>query len=391
MIFGWIPSQPGDGLRRAFFNLTVSFRDMRLTQLRLRQFRNYERLDVQFDPGFHIFMGRNGRGKTNILEAIYALATLRSFRGVGSTQMIRHGQKGFFIGGQAQGRDSHEVKYYWSPREKKLSLNQTPIFKVSDFFGVLRAVVFCSDDLLLVKGPSKGRRRYLDYILAQCSPSFLNELQIYQRALMSRNAAMKGDPRLVDERVLDSFTPSLIKSGEKIMEARAKLLPELAKTAMEAYETVASGSGESLQMAYQPSVKEDFTIELRKSRERERFQKHTVIGPHRDDLKLALDDKPVAQFASEGQKRSVAIAMKIAQVVYLTKIHGVPPILLIDDIMGELDAHRRAALLPLLESAHQARGQVFMTCTEKNWTQELTRKPQFWTVNEGLSNLETSS
>ncbi len=333
-------------------------------------------------------MGRNGRGKTNILEAIYALATLRSFRGVGSTQMIRHGQKGFFIGGQALSRETHEVKYYWSPREKKLSLNQTPIFKVSDYFGVLRAVVFCSDDLLLVKGPSKGRRRYLDYILAQCSPAFLNELQIYQRALMSRNAAMKGDPRLVDERLVESFTPSLVKSGEKIMEARARLLPELAKTAMEAYETVASGSGEALQLAYQPSVKEDFTIELRKSRERERFQKHTVIGPHRDDLKLALDEKPVAQFASEGQKRSVAIAMKIAQVKFLTKVHGVPPILLIDDIMGELDAHRRAALLPLLENTHQSRGQVFMTCTEKNWTQELSRSPLFWTVNEGLSKID---
>ncbi len=356
---------------------------MRLTDLRLRQFRNYDKLDLEFSPGFHIFTGRNGQGKTNVLEAIYALATLRSFRGVGSSQMIRFGQKGFFIGGSIKSREPHQVKYYWSLKEKKLSLNNTPIFKISDFFGVLRAVVFCSDDLLLVKGPSKGRRRYLDYIAAQGAPSFLNDIQTYHKALMSRNAALKGDPRRLDEQLIESFTPALIRSGEKLMATRAKLIPELCETAKAAYATVASGSAESLALDYLPSVKEDFTIELSRSRERERFQKHTVVGPHRDDLKITLDNRPVAQFGSEGQKRSVAVALKIAQVVYLTKIHGVPPILLIDDIMGELDAQRRAALLPLLEDAHQARGQVFMTCTEKNWTQELTRQPQFWNVGDG--------
>ena len=132
---------------------------MHLSHLRLRDFRNYARLDVDFAPGFHLLLGDNAQGKTNVLEAIYLLATLRSFRGVGSAQMVRHGQKGCFAGGTLVGQGDHEVKMYWSARERSLSLDGRPVRKLTDYLGVLRTVVFCTEDVLLVKGPGRGRRR----------------------------------------------------------------------------------------------------------------------------------------------------------------------------------------------------------------------------------------
>jgi DNA replication and repair protein RecF len=130
-------------------------------------------------------------------------------------------------------------------------------------------------------------------------------------------------------------------------------------------------------------VKEDFALELVRSTARERTLRTTVIGPHRDDLDLLLNDQPAAQFGSEGQKRTLAIALKMTQAEFLTATHGRPPVLLIDDIMGELDIKRRSGLLPLLERAHHARGQVFMTATEENWPAELGRDLARWNVNRG--------
>src|SRR6185312_7750308 len=114
-------------------------------QLRLRDFRNYGRLDLEFSPGFHLLLGNNAQGKTNILEAIYLLATLRSFRGVASSQMVRHGRTGFFVGGQIQQAGSREIKIYWAPRERNLTVDAQPVRRLSDFLGVFRAVVFCSE------------------------------------------------------------------------------------------------------------------------------------------------------------------------------------------------------------------------------------------------------
>ena len=127
---------------------------MHLARLRLRDFRNYARMDAVFSPGFHLLLGENAQGKTNILEAIYLMATLRSFRGVGGAQMVRHGQKGYFAGGTVVGQGEHEIKIYWSPQERSLSLDGRPVRKLADYLGVLRTVVFCTEDLQLVKGAS---------------------------------------------------------------------------------------------------------------------------------------------------------------------------------------------------------------------------------------------
>jgi DNA replication and repair protein RecF len=138
-----------------------------------------------------------------------------------------------------------------------------------------------------------------------------------------------------------------------------------------------------LRLDYAPSVRNDFWVELRKYEAREKVVRMTLLGPHRDELVLTLDGKSAAQFGSEGQKRSVVIALKMAQAEYLTSVHGVPPVLLIDDIMGELDVKRRSGFLPLLRRVHQAHSQVFMTCTEENWPQELGLNLQRWEVKAG--------
>jgi DNA replication and repair protein RecF len=353
---------------------------MHLAHLRLRDFRNYARLDVDFAPGFHLLLGDNAQGKTNILEAIYLIATLRSFRGVGGAQMIRHGQKGYFVGGKVVGQGEHDVKMYWSSPERSLSLDARPVRKLTDYLGVLRTVVFCTEDLQLVKGVARARRRFLDLLLSQTYPAYLPLLQRYTRALRSRNALLKHPSP--DPAALDGFSRELVKSGEEIIRLRRELVPKFSPLARLAYRCISS-EAEELRLEYLPSVKQDFSVELAQSRQREAAYRSTLIGPHRDDFQLLLDDHSAAQFGSEGQKRTLAITLKLAQAEYLTGLHGSPPVLLIDDIMGELDVKRRGGFLPLLQRAQQSSGQVFMTATEENWPEEPGRELQHWRVKDG--------
>ncbi len=358
---------------------------MHLAHLRLRDFRNYPRLDVDFAPGFHVLIGDNAQGKTNILEAIYLMATLRSFRGVGGAQMIRHGAKGYFVGGTVVAQADHDIKMYWSARERKLALDGQPVKRLADYFGALRTVVFCTEDLQLVKGSGRARRRFLDLLLAQTQPGYLALLQRYMIAVRNRNALLKQHHP--DEPTLESFSTEMVKLGNEIIRARRELVPKFSPLARLAYRRIANDA-EELRLEYQPSVERDFAVELAHSRARERSFRATVVGPHRDDLQFLQNGKSAAQYGSEGQKRTLAIALKMAQAEFLTGIHGSPPILLIDDVMGELDLKRRSGFLPLLEQARKTGGQVFMTCTEANWPRELGQALQHWQVAAGALKAE---
>ncbi|MGA2865503.1 MAG: DNA replication/repair protein RecF [Verrucomicrobiota bacterium] len=353
---------------------------MHLAHLRLRDFRNCARLDLDFAGGFHLLLGGNAQGKTNLLEAIYLIATLRSFRGVGSAQMLRHGQTGYFVGGRILGQGQHEVKLYWSAQERSLNLDGRPVRRLTDYLGVLRTVVFCTEDLQLIKGGASGRRRFLDLLLSQTHPAYLPLLQRYARSLRARNALLKQP--VLDPAALESFSRELVAAGEVIGRLRRELLPQFSPLARQAYGCIAD-QAEELRLEYQPGVKQDFAVELAQSHPRERACRATLIGPHRDDLRLLLNDCSAAQFGSEGQKRALAIALKLAQAQYLTALYGAPPVLLIDDIMGELDVPRRRGLLPLLERARQSRGQVFLTATEENWPRHLGPEVQRWHVKAG--------
>jgi DNA replication and repair protein RecF len=383
-------------LREIFIQLTtlkkladvrgaIHFIAVHLAHLRLRDFRNYARLDVDFAPGFHLLLGDNAQGKTNILEAVYLMATLRSFRGVGGAQLIRHGAKGYFVGGNVVGQGEHEIKMYWSARERKLALDGQPVKKLADYFGALRTVVFCTEDLLLIKGAARARRRFLDLLLAQTQPGYLPLLQRFMHTVRARNALLKQ--RVSDEAALDSFSQELVHLGNDLIRARRELVPKFSPLARLAYRRI-SNDAEELRIEYLPSVKNDFAVELAQSRGRERTFRATLVGPHRDDLQLLLNEKSAAQFGSEGQKRTLAMALKIAQAEFLTGLHGSPPILLIDDVMGELDVKRRSGFLPLLESARRSSGQVFMTCTEENWPREMVGELKRWTVKTGTLTAE---
>ena len=253
--------------------------------------------------------------------------------------------------------------------------------KLNDYLGALRGVVFCTEDLLLIKGPSRGRRRFMDLLLSQSTPVYLPLLQRYTQAIRSRNILLKRS--LVDPVALEGFSRELILAGNELIRFRQELIPKFSPLARLAYRRI-SNEAEELQLEYEPSIKRDFAVELVQSQRREQAYRATVVGPHRDDLRLLLDDRSAAQFGSEGQKRTLAIALKMAQAEYLSGLHGTPPILLIDDIMGELDVKRRSGFIPLLERAYQAGGQVFMTATEENWPEEGagTGSRQRWNVKQ---------
>jgi DNA replication and repair protein RecF len=205
-------------------------------------------------------------------------------------------------------------------------------------------------------------------------------LQRYAQALRSRNAILKRS--VVDEAALESFSLEVVRLGQELTRLRGELVPRLSPRAALSYRDISSDA-EELRLEYQPSIKKDFAVELAQSRARERAYRSTLIGPHRDELELLLGGRSAAQFGSEGQKRTIAIALKLTQAQYLTDLHGSPPILLIDDVMGELDMKRRSGFLPLLERAHQSRGQVFLTATEENWPRELGGDLQRWEVRAG--------
>ena len=241
-------------------------------------------------------------------------------------------------------------------------------------------MVFCTEDLQIIKGAARGRRRFIDLLLAQTQPGYLPLLQRYMHTVRARNALLKQ--RNADEVALESFSEELVRLGSEIIRARRELVPKFSPLARLAYRRI-SNDAEELRIEYAPSVKHDFAVELAQSRLRERTYRSTLIGPHRDDLQLLQNEKSAAQFGSEGQKRTLAIALKMAQAEYLAGIHGSTPILLIDDVMGELDLKRRSGFLPLLENARKTGGQVFMTATEENWPDELGKDLQRWEVANG--------
>ena len=287
-----------------------------LVHLRLRDFRNYARLDADFAPGFHLLLGDNAQGKTNMLEAIYLLATLRSFRGVGGAQMVRHGQKGYFVGASVMSQASHEIKMYWSPAERKLTLDGQPVRKLGDYLGTLRAVVFCTEDLQLIKGTARLRRRFMDLLLTQTHPVYLPLLQRYAAALRSRNALLKQ--HAPDETALEGFTRQLDGRGPEIDEISPGIVA--ANRAAGAGRLQPGGAKRRRTWNWNinpPSGRISPWNWPATARGKGLFAP-TLIGPHRDELLLRLDGKSAAKYASEGQKRSIAIALKMTQAEYLS-------------------------------------------------------------------------
>lgn len=343
-----------------------------LADLQLRNFRCFESLGVEFSPGFNFFVGRNGQGKTSILEAACVLLRLQSQRSSTLLPIVRFGEKSFAVSGR---RENHLLEFRYSPLRRKISFDQVEQRTLDEYLRIARVVSFANTDIELVRGGSETRRRYLDFLAAQIDPIYRPTLRAYERALRSRNALLKSPhPR---PRELAAYDPPLLEYGAKLSAMRARLVERLGPLASAAHGEI-SGAGETLQLEFSPGNSDNFVRDLANSRPQELRLRQTVVGPHRDDIQILVETKAANQYASEGQQRTVALAMKIAQSRIFLMEEGTPPLLLIDDIFGELDPVRRNSLLRHLP----AEAQKLVTATSMQWREEGCGGP-VWELNEG--------
>lgn len=344
-----------------------------LTELRAQNFRCFASLAVEFAPALNFFVGRNGRGKTSILEAACVLLRLQSQRSAPLAPLVRFDEKWFGVAGRHNG---HALEFRYSALRRKLTFDGVEQRTTEEYLHAGRVVSFANTDIELVRGSSEARRRYLDFIGAQSDARYRPTLRAYERALRSRNALLRsphGRPREIA-----AYDQPLLDHGEKLSAMRAKLALELAPLAAAAHCQV-SGTGEALAVRLIPGNSDDFAGDLLRSRPHEARVRQTVVGPHRDDLELLVAGQAAGQFASEGQQRTVVLALKIAQARFFTAADAAPPLLLIDDIFGELDPVRRNALLAHLPVASQK----LVTATALPW-REKDAEGQLFEVGDGV-------
>lgn len=329
-----------------------------ITQVRLSQFRCFDSLDVHPGPQRTYVVGKNAQGKTSILEAICVLLRLQSPRTSTVTDLIKSKTNGFAIEGIF---NDTRLSCRHTGDGRELSLDSKIQSKSADYLAVGRVTWFANTDLELVKGGGSLRRRYLDFLGVQSVPGYKKALSNYERTQRSRNALLKeGRPR----REIAAFDTPLIESGELLMEARAALCSSLGPLARKSCEEI-SGQADTLEIRYRPGCNGPFAEALAASRDEEDRLRQTVCGPHRDDIEVILNGLKASAFASEGQQRSIALALKIAQARHIEILQGHPPLLLLDDIFGELDTERRNRLLTALPS----RAQALITTTFLDWVE----------------------
>lgn len=327
-----------------------------LEGIKLRDFRCFVTLETDFSEGGNLILGANAQGKTSLLEAICVLLRLQSPRVSTLAQAIRHDCRGFVLDGFF---DRRHLQFYFSARRKKLALDSVEQTSAHEYLEVARVVWFSNQDLEIVRGPAERRRRFLDFVAAQHVVGYRRSLRDYGKALRSRNFLLKSpNPRW---RQIKAFDEPLVRSANALFSARRRVLEALAPTAEFSQRSVGGGK-EALMLDYRPGVCGDYAVELEATRDEDLRLRQTTVGPHRDDFGIALDGQDSA-YASEGQQRTVALALKLAEARLIREQLSARPVLLIDDIFGELDPDRRNALL-----SHLPRDcQRFVTATNLDW------------------------
>lgn len=332
-----------------------------ISSLRLQDFRCFQTLDLEAPGPGVVLTGNNAQGKTSILEAICMLVRLHSPRTHRIGTLARLGTQGFGIAGDPWGQGR---KLVHSREGLHLEVDGEVRPSQSGYLVDGGLVVWMgNEDLELVRGPGEGRRRYLDFLGAQVDPAYRRSWSRYRRALRAKNALLK-DGRSRDAEII-SYEEILIEHGEILMAIRSRLVAELAPLAAAAQLAV-SGKDEPLSIRYLPASGASLRESMQQAREREIRLRQSVIGPHRDDLEIRLHGVPASEFASEGQQRTIALALKLAQGSVLEQRGGKPPVYLMDDIFGELDPGRRNALMQHLPAA----AQKWITTTHLDWLEE---------------------
>ncbi len=328
---------------------------MRLTRVVCRNFRSLAAVDFAPVPGVNVVCGRNAQGKTSLLEAVVYAATTRSHRTQTDTELARHGEEEFHVRLEAGAETAAApvvVEANWWRGAKRFKVNGIPQGRLSDLLGRVKVVLFCPDDLALVKGAASVRRKLLDMELSQLSPPYLFALQQYRQALRQRNELLRrGEP---EGALLDVWDVQLITHGRALMEARAAYIAELSELAAEMYRRIAEA--EPLAAAYLPDVRtpDELAQTLARGRASDVRQRLTGRGPHRDDLELLVAGRPARTYGSQGQQRSAVLALKLAEVELVRRRAGTLPTLMLDEVLAELDADRARSLFAAIPEGTQS-------------------------------------
>ena len=350
-------------------------------ELRLRDFRNFNELELTFPPAGVAIVGENGAGKTNLLEAIYYLEIFRSFRGAADEQLVRFGAEAFHLRGRFEDTATgavHEVTaaYEAKTRRKKVTLNGSEPERIGDAIGKVGAVVFSPSDVAIVAGAPGERRRYLDIVLSLHVPGYLATLQRYRQTLRQRNAILR---QAGASALLEAWDAPLADGAARIMATRYRWVAEHAERFTARYAAI--GAGARAELRYLPggrietaalndevALRAALVTELARVAHRERERGSTLVGPHRDDLAVLLETPSglvdLRDFGSGGQVRTGVVALRLIEAESLRAARGRLPLVLLDDVFAELDPGRSRRILELLEA--EEHGQVILTAPKES-------------------------
>lgn len=334
----------------------------------LLNFRNYEKANLQLSEGTNIFIGPNGQGKTNLLEGIYYLLNGRSYRAQRESELIRWGENFFQLYGEFSLKDRKiHIESHYQNKHKSIKVNGVSIQKLSEYIGTINAVSFSPDDLNLVKGGPVERRKFIDIHLAQIRPGFVSLLNSYNKVLQQKNSLLKSSILTKEKRLqLPLWNEQMISFGTKIILNRLAFVERLNQVTEIIYKNISSGK-ERIGMFYYSLGKNDgnkaielFPQLLENKMDEEIDRQMLLVGPHRDDLMIDLNEKPARLFASQGQQRSIVLSLKLAELQLIQTERKEYPLLLLDDVLSELDQLRRHYLIDFISSA---KIQTFLTMT----------------------------
>lgn len=334
---------------------------MRIETIKLENYRNYGSLELELDPGTNLFFGDNAQGKTNILESVYLCGTTKSHRGSKDREIIRFGEEEAHIrmGIERKGIPCRIDMHLKKNKAKGIAINGVPIHKASELIGLGNFVLFSPEDLNIIKNGPSERRRFLDMELCQLNPVYVHNLISYNRILMQRNKLLKDisfHPEYRD--TLDIWDEQMAVYGSQIISARDEFVRELNRIICPIHGKL-SGGREELSVSYEQNVtREAFREQLARNREKDIKLKISHTGPHRDDLMFRIGDIDIRRFGSQGQQRTAALSLKLAEIELVREKSGDTPVLLLDDVLSELDGGRQHYLLDSIREI-----QTLITCT----------------------------
>lgn len=341
---------------------------MWLQRLSLLNFKNYPEAELRFSPAVNAFTGNNGGGKTNLLDAVHYLSLCKSYFNPVDSQSIRMGADVFMIQGEFERSERQEVISVGLKRNQKKQFrrNKKEYSRLADHIGLFPLVMITPNDSTIITEGSEERRKFVDNVISQTDPDYLDELIVYNRNLLARNMLLKqiAETGKYDPALLEIYDDQLVASGTRLFGKRQRFLESFTEIFSRHYRYLTE-SAEEVRLVYDsPLIGQDFAELIKKSVERDRVLQRTTVGIHKDDLVFTIHGMPLKKFGSQGQQKSFLIALKLAQYTYLDQQKGFKPLLLLDDIFDKLDDRRTRKLMQMV-SAHDF-GQIFITDTSRD-------------------------